>query len=136
MMSDVNYGYTFTDFPYRFKSQLENIDLYVLDGTDSLLMGGYTLYYSESNKSTGIHNTSKVTNEFVKYNAVSKTIMLQNAEFGNSNQLQLYNLSGKLILNQPISTSGSVSVDKLKNGLYVYRLITSGKTIVGKILIQ
>lgn len=136
LMSDIDYGYTFTDFPYTFKSQLKNIDLYIANGTDSLLMGGYTLYYSESNKSTDINNTSRVTNEVVRYNALSKTIALQNTELGNSNQLQLYSLSGKLMLNSPISTSESVSVEKLGNGLYVYRLITAGKTIVGKVLVQ
>jgi hypothetical protein len=135
-MSDINCGYTFTDFPYTFKSQLENIDLYLSNGIDSLLIGNITMYYSESKKSTGIDNTSKVTNEFVRYNAVSKTILLQNAEFGSSIQLQLYDLSGKLMLSKPISTSGSVSVEKVSSGLYIYRLITAGKTIAGKILVQ
>ena len=136
LMSDIDYGYTFTDFPYTFKSQLKNIDLYMSNGNDSLLIGGYALYYSESKKSTGIDNISKIGNEFVKYNAVSQTIMLQNTELGNSNQLQLYNLSGTQILNKPISASGSVSVDKMGSGLYVYKIISSGKTIVGKILVQ
>ncbi len=136
MMSDVNYGYTFTDFPYSFKSQLENIDLYLLNGSVSLPMGNYTFYYSISKESTGITNTIQDNNQLVKYNVASKTITLQNTEFGNSNQLQLYSSSGKLMLNKPISTSGSVSVDKLSNGLYVYKLIIAGKTVAGKILIQ
>jgi hypothetical protein len=137
-MSDIYSGDTFNDFYFTFKSQLENIDLYILNTNDSLnlYMGGYTFYYSESNKSTGIDNTSTITNELVRYNALSKTITLQNTEIGNSNQLQLYRLSGNLMLNRPISTLQSVSVDKLGNGLYVYRLITAGKTMVGKILLQ
>lgn len=134
MMSDINYGYTFSDFPYTFKSQLKQMDLYLLNGSDSLRMGTYTLYYSEAKKSTAITNTLQDNNQIVKYNATSKTIGLQNAEPGNSNQLQLYSLSGKLMLNKPISTS--VSVEELGNGLYIYKIITAGKTVAGKILIQ
>jgi len=135
LISDINYGHSFDDFPYMFKSQLENIDLYLSNGIDSLLIGNFTTYYSES-KPTGINNTSKTTNEIVRYNSTSKTIMLQNSESGNSNQLQLYSLSGKLMLSKSISTSGSVPVNNISDGLYIYKLISSGKTIVGKILLQ
>ena len=41
MMSDINYGYTFADFPYSFKSQIENIDLSMNIGSNSLLVGTY-----------------------------------------------------------------------------------------------
>ncbi|MDD4971505.1 MAG: T9SS type A sorting domain-containing protein [Paludibacter sp.] len=136
LMSNIYYGDTFADFPYPFKTQLNQIDLYALSGSESVLMGGYVLYYSENKETTGVYNTSELNNQIVKYNAELKTIVLQNAELGNSNIIQLYSLSGKMIINKPISTSGSVSVDNLGKGLYVYKLINSGKTVVGKIIIQ
>ena len=48
MMSDINYGYTFADFPYSFKSQIENIDLSMNIGSNSLLVGTYSFYYSKA----------------------------------------------------------------------------------------
>jgi len=134
--SDTYCGDVFTGFLYKFKSQLNQINAYALNESESLFVGSYDFYYSPKDVSTGIDETTKANNEIVRYNAGQKTITLQNTGLGNLNQLQLYSLSGKQILNTPISTSGSVSVDKMGSGLYVYKIISSGKTIVGKILVQ
>lgn len=134
MLSDTYCGDTFSEFPYPFKSQLAQIDLSVLSGSAVLLQATYNLYYSQNNASTGIDHTAKATNEIVSYNAGQKTITLQNTELGNSNQLQLYSLSGKMVLNKSIGTS--VAVDKLEKGLYIYKVISAGKTITGKIVVE
>lgn len=136
MMSNTYCGDIFSDFPYPFKSHLNQIDLYEVNGSAELLLGTYNLYYSQKNVSTDVDHAAKVTNEIVRYNAGQKTITLQNAELGNSNQVQLYSLSGKQILNKQISASGSVSVDKLEKGLYIYKVISVGKTISGKIVVE
>ena len=135
MMSNVYYGATFNDFPYTFNTQIKKIDLYGKSGSESVLMGSYTFYYSERNGTMGVDNPSGIDNQMVRYNAELKTIVFQNPESVYPTTIQLFNLSGKMILNKQLSTSGSVSVVHLK-GLYVYKFINSGKIVVGKILIQ
>ncbi len=134
LMSDTYCGDIFSNFPYPFKSQLKQIDLYDVNGSNESLRGTYNLYYSPKDLSTGIDKTAKATNEIVRYNAGQKTITLQNAGLGNSNKLQLYSLSGKMVLNKSIGTS--VAVDKLEKGLYIYKVINAGKNITGKIVVE
>lgn len=53
----------------------------------------------------------------------------------NASQLDVYSLSGETLLSKSVSGNGSISLDALSNGVYLYRL--SGKSSKsGKIIIR
>lgn len=63
-------------------------------------------------------------------NAVNFNGKALNYDVNGASQLSVYSLSGKTVLNKSVAGTGSVALDGLSKGIYLYRLTNkNGKTI-------
>ena len=91
----------------------------------TLIMGGV-------NASAGVESIGSTLNSVVfKGNSLSYDV-------NGASQLSVYSLSGKTVINKSVSGNGSVSLEGLSKGVYMYRLTgKNGKTVkAAKIIIK
>lgn len=91
--------------------------------TMTVVMGG------EDAEEAGVEGLAA---DFNKVNVAGKTL---NYSVDSPSTLTLYSLSGKTILNQSVSGKGSLSLNNLSTGVYLYR-VSGKKTLSGKFIIK
>lgn len=133
--SDIYSGDTFTNnFPFSFQSQLNQMDLYqIVDSKDSLF-GRYYFYYSPKVK-TSLSNPVQTVDTKLRYNSLTKSLEISAQSGLNSPQLNIYNMNGTLIMSCAVNKN-SIQVDRLKNGVYIYKLIGTSDVSTGKFMVE
>ena len=99
----------------------------------SLVTGRDMYYYSEQNTTSVIQNNA-ILSQVMPNPAVDRiTVRLADTKQA---KLEIYNLSGKIVLSGEVIDNQNIVIDQLASGTYFYRIISSNETITGKLVIQ
>jgi hypothetical protein len=84
-------------------------------------------------------NTNNSANLLVYPNPTSKELNIQLPEnIGNTIQIELINLTGKVIINQTFNTLGkneiSLNTEQLVNGIYLIKVLSQNQVFITKIV--
>jgi hypothetical protein len=84
-------------------------------------------------------NTNNSANLLVYPNPTSKELNIQLPEnIGNTIQIELINLTGKVIMNQTFNTLGkneiSLNTEQLVNGIYLIKVLSQNQVFITKIV--
>jgi hypothetical protein len=154
------------EYTYDDKANLISTNAYTLDQTSQYenffkyeyaynLFGNMTSYiYYLWNESTDqwIAN-SKGTNYYSEYNTTlvpvipereikvypnpaSEYVLFDLPDISESATVELYDIQGKMVLEQRLSHNKQISVSNLGEGMYLYRLNDRGNTYKGKIFVE
>lgn len=70
-------------------------------------------------------------------NSAGGNIIIENSEVSGRSTVQIFDLSGRKVLDQKLSGGREVvSTDGFKNGIYLYRITVNGKSASGKLMIK
>ena len=69
-------------------------------------------------------------------NPATDYIQVEGDEFSGDTRIMMYNVSGKMVLNQVLDNGGRIPVSHLSEGIYVIRLVQGDKVKTGKVMIE
>jgi hypothetical protein len=99
----------------------------------SMNTGRDMYYYSEQNATSVIQNNAIVSQ--VMPNPAVDRITVRLAD-GKQAKLEIYNLSGRVVLSNEVIDNQSIVIDQLASGTYFYRIISANEMTTGKLVVQ
>ncbi len=139
--------YTFNDLliPYAFETDDNSVMFfnhmltemfdYQYISTNWSLANKSTFYYSAQNVQS-ISNTDVASAISVYPNPATDYVVFNLGETKNQFTLELFDIQGRVVMNQKVNNCTTVSVEKLQRGLYFYRIKDSGKIFNGKLMVD
>ncbi|GEM_PF-6773141 len=91
----------------------------------------YTLYYSEQNP-TGTNDLAVKNNLQLYPNPAIYEIQFKNTENIFPCLIEIFDMKGKLVLNQMIENNQSISINSFSEGMFFYKLMSNKKCYCGK----
>jgi hypothetical protein len=92
----------------------------------------YIAYYSEHNFIRKIPET----NIYVYPNPASEYLLFHSPYISESAIVEIFDMSGKKVMEKDISDDMQISVNQLAHGIYLYRLNYSGTIYRGKVIVD
>jgi len=127
-------GYYYTFGQIVFRHMLLSELAYEADGENWLEDTRTNYYFSELNTS-GV-GESDLTNLVIYPNPASSYFTI---DLGNSLEaasVELYDVQGRLVLSTHITSNDKVSVTKLEEGIYIFKIISNKKTYAGRVMVK
>lgn len=115
-------------------SEYDTVFFYCLEFTAFWDLGKYTPL-SSANCTVLSTNSPSKNNIKVYPNPVTNKIFISNLDSDNS-QIRIFNVLGKLVLQQKNNTQNGISVTHLPKGIYMLQLNVEEKTLTKKIVID
>ncbi len=102
---------------------------------------GKTEFTKTKLTSSGLSNQNINKNDLLVYpNPATQNLFIVNTFKGVNNQVQIFDLNGKLIVNQSVNTNGfsalEFNISDLKSGLYIVRVISDNQVSDSKFIKQ
>lgn len=115
--------------------------IYATDIIDTILVADSTIFPNTSQLANGIFSPESTINSlFVYPNPASELIKVEISDFESNINYQIFDLSGRMILNRRMETLHSeeieINVSSLNKGIYLLRVFDEKKTASQKINIQ
>ncbi len=112
-----------------------------MDIIDTILIADSTIYPNNTQSNTGIFNPENpFTSLFIYPNPADKMIMVEVSDFDTELNYQIFDLSGRMIINRRIETFNSeeieINISQLNEGVYILKLSDGKKSASQKINIQ
>ena len=121
-------------FFYPVKQMLVSWIGYVTDGFNWYETASRYYYYATFD-ANGIDEALQ-NNVSVYPNPAQNSIYINTDDLKGAAAIVLFDQQGRVVLSQTVSANRLVSVSKLKNGLYLYRITQNGKITKGKLIIK
>lgn len=115
--------------------------IYATDIIDTILIADSTIYPNATQQANGIFNPENTLSSlFVYPNPASEMIKVQVSDFESNINYQIFDLSGRMVLNRRTESIPSeeieINVSRLNKGVYLLRLFDEKKSASQKINIQ
>ena len=95
----------------------------------------FTYHYSDMNVGVSVADLSK--GELSIYpNPATEYIEIAGDELNGYARIMMYNISGRMVMNQVLDRGGRIPVSHLSEGIYVIRLTQGSKVKTAKVMIQ
>lgn len=125
-----------SDFPQLFNHMIPETESFVWDDGSQqwISIGKSMLHYSEHTVSDITSNS--ITDVQVYPNPASDYVYFELTDNSTSISLEVFDMQGRMVIDQEISGKQQVSVSHLDKGLYVYKMKNDGNLQSGKIMIE
>ncbi len=107
------------------------------DSASASFLNTYDKQYYYSQKTiVSVNNSAKISSK-VFPNPVKSTLYIKfNNKEDNRGIIEIFDISGKLVLSNTINTTSSIKVEHLKSGIYFYKTINKNRVSSGKFIKQ
>lgn len=103
---------------------------YIYEGEDWVMDSRQSAYYSDFGSSTGFEELEEMDVKVFPIPAAEQLTFSWEDSYGSLN-LELYDLTGKLVISRSIDNNEIIAVDQLPGGIYLYKLIDNTHPIHG-----
>jgi hypothetical protein len=94
-----------------------------------------TKYYWSNENATGIKDEKETNNQFYP-NPASDFVIFNIVDLSASANIKIFDLQGKMVLNQVLPDNKQVFINTLPKGIYIYRIQNHDKIFTGKITVD
>jgi hypothetical protein len=141
---DYTYDYDFTGFdilaPFYMWAMITSYIEYVYQdpvlksSEEWIKIDEFNYYYSDLAVS-GVDDIAR--GELSIYpNPATEYIQVEGDDLNGSARIVMYNVSGKMVMNQVLDRGGRIPVSHLSEGIYVIRLVQGDKVKTAKVMIE